>query len=1015
MRMYKVFSLFLSFGLLTSHLQAQIDVPVFGKQQLINGYGKTLQGEVIPYVSLYENFAKNALLTRCTDGKKTIEWETDPMPSDLTGNYAYFTWIAAHSTGTSSGTRHFDFFINDALAFTITTHPKNYPSFWSFSGSDSTKLVFAQMKKDWVGDAHGMVYLRVPVSKYPKCKPLKLKIVGQKQDCNDWMMTFAYAFEEKIDIQPMPFLVKGKGGGKQPVQFTVLHFGDPEKLKITINNKHKETFAVNNGFNVFEVLLPSVQKEIPLRIEAKLGKYLSIDSILQQKPVNFREINLVHHAHTDIGYSHIQEEVIIIHKNNISRALRLIEQTKNFPEGSRFVWNIESAWAIEHFLESADERERQSFFDAVRNRQIGVSALFANVLTGLATPEEMQWLVDYACTLRAQENISVNTAMMSDIPGISWSMVKVLSNNGIRYFSNGPNYIESMPDKGDRIGSTLAELGNKAFWWKSPDGQDSILLWTCGKGYSAWHGMGEGGVFEKGTEKIAAYLNELDAAAYPYDMVQWRYNIVSDNGPTDSTITSFVKQWNEKYASPQLVISEVGTMFERFEKQYGKQLPTLRGDFTPYWEDGAYSTAREEAENRLLSEKIVQLEKLAGQEKLDIHKDWLYKAKKNVVLFHEHTWGAWCSVSKPDDTFSTHQWDYKKKFLDSAQYHVQLMESTLFKALKKSGQFTVVNTLDWERSGLVETAYPASFKGTYVVDDNNQFFPVQRLFNGNLCFYAEKVPANGKKTFRFHAVENKAADFQTVSDLKADSLTGAIQYLSTQKSAWIASGDGPKLFQALYVPGRNPAVFSTTQTYGTQMLADGPNKQTLRLKCSMEGANYVVYDITRFTGSDDLHCAITIDKKAIREKESVHIALPFNLTDPVVRIGMDKGFYRPKVDQTPGANMDFFSVQRWIDVSSAGRGVTVSCPQGALFEIGEMVNEEQVNHGHKKWKNTYKDNATLFVYLMNNYWHTNYKADQEGVVKIDLYLRFHKEFNTTAAYRFGMESVRPLMVVSPKL
>jgi alpha-mannosidase len=34
-------------------------------------------------------------------------------------------------------------------------------------------------------------------------------------------------------------------------------------------------------------------------------------------------------------------------------------------------------------------------------------------------------------------------------------------------------------------------------------------------------------------------------------MVQWRYNIVSDNGPVDSTLSDFVRDWNEKYASPR--------------------------------------------------------------------------------------------------------------------------------------------------------------------------------------------------------------------------------------------------------------------------------------------------------------------------------------------------------------------------------------------------------------------------------------------------------------------------------
>src|SRR6476469_3196668 len=109
----------------------QVSVPFFGKQHLINGYAKALEGESIPYFSVYPQFAKEALLTRCTDGKKIIEWETDIIPTTLNNDYAYFTWIAAHSTATSGGIRHFDLYINDKYALTFSTRPKDYPPYWT--------------------------------------------------------------------------------------------------------------------------------------------------------------------------------------------------------------------------------------------------------------------------------------------------------------------------------------------------------------------------------------------------------------------------------------------------------------------------------------------------------------------------------------------------------------------------------------------------------------------------------------------------------------------------------------------------------------------------------------------------------------------------------------------------------------------------------------------------------------------------------------------------------------------
>jgi hypothetical protein len=990
-------------------VNAQPQIPFFGKQYLINGYGRALNGEAIPYFSVYPRYAKEALLARCTDGKKTIEWETDVIPSGTKGDYAYFTWIAAHSTGSSGGTRNFDLYINNKYSLTFSTLPNDYPAYWTFAGKDSTRIVFEYKTRDGAGDAHGMAYLRVPLSVYGKGKSLRIKVTGQNQNSNDWYMTFKYSFKERVDIAALPFILRNGSGHTQPLQFTVLHFGGTRKMKVEINKGIKKEFSVSNGFNVFYVPVGTVNKKTDLRVNVKIDGLYSADTSIIMKPVIFREIDLVHHAHTDIGYSHIQEDVIKIHNENIRRALYLIEKTENYPRESRFRWNIESAWAVENFLKAATDREKELFFKAVKNKSIVISATYANILTGLCTPEEMNWITEYARGLRDNMKLPVNTGMMSDIPGMSWSMVSALAKNGIRYFSNGPNYVEGLPDKGDRIGHTLVKQGNKAFWWKSPSGKDSILFWTCGKGYSSWHGTPQGGIFETGSEKIAAYMNELDTVGYPYSMVQWRYNIVSDNGPTDSTVSDFVKSWNEKYISPKLVLANVSDMFERFEKLYGKKIPVLSGDFTGYWEDGAYSTAKEEAENRLLSEKLLLLENIAKQRNVAIDKDWLYKAKKNIVLFHEHTWGAWCSISKPDDPFSVHQWEYKKRFVDSAGFFINEIEASLLKNVSSPSHVKVINTLSWKRSGYVEMDAPETFKYNTLTDEKGNKMPIQKNADGKICFIAKDVPAKGEKTYRLSFEGNNLRyPFQPFATFTVDSMTGSIKHLNTLGREWVAEGRYKGLLQSLYVSGLDPDKFSLSSVKKMERIEEGPVVSKFRITCDLEGVNEIIYEITQYSGFDPVKFSVIIDKKAIREKESVHIAFPFAMERPKTRICVGDSCITPEKGQISGANKDFFCVQRWIDVSGNHSGVTLSCPQGALFEVGRMIDEERINNGYKKWKDSARSSSLLFLYAMNNYWHTNYKADQEGKTRFDFYLSFHKEFDTVKARQFGYEMTQPL-------
>ena len=159
-----------------------------------------------------------------------------------------------------------------------------------------------------------------------------------------------------------------------------------------------------------------------------------------------------------------------------------------------------------------------------------------------------------------------------------------------------------------------------------------------------------------------------------------------------------------------------------------------------------------------------------------------------------------------------------------------------------------------------------------------------------------------------------------------------------------------------------------------------------------------------------------IKKQLIRDKESLHLALPFKIPNATVRIGIGDTCVTPESGRIPGSNNDFFCAQRWIDVSNDSMGVTIVCPQGAIWEIGEMVDERKVNPGkgtnpeyYKAWKTEAKSSSTIYLYALNNYWHTNFKADQEGPITFDLYLKMHGPFKLEEARRFGLEMTRPLI------
>jgi hypothetical protein len=65
-----------------------------------------------------------------------------------------------------------------------------------------------------------------------------------------------------------------------------------------------------------------------------------------------------------------------------------------------------------------------------------------------------------------------------------------------------------------------------------------------------------------------------------------------------------------------------------------------------------------------------------------------------------------------------------------------------------------------------------------------------------------------------------------------------------------------------------------------------------------------------------------IDKEKIYKQEGVHLAFAFNVPNGVMRMDTSWAVVRPETDQLLGACKNYFTVQRWIDVSNKDYGVT---------------------------------------------------------------------------------------------
>ena len=1003
-------------------LVAAATVPAAGKDWL-KGYGRTLAGAEMTYHSPYPDIT-SALISRASDGAMAVEWETEALPADWKGGPATFVWLAGHATG--KGGHRFDLAVDGKAALSFRTSADASRREWREEGAGGVALSFETVMVDQFDELFGFMWLEVPAALLRPGRPLTLRVTGEKAGSNDWFMVFCDDLRRDVWARSEQALVRKDGRTLQIVRVEISHLAGPAGALVSCGAE-KARLDLKLGYNALEFLVPAVASERLVTLEVALDDGSVRRGELTVKPVVPREIWLLPHSHVDIGYSDPQPVVEKNHWRYFEEAIALAAKSAGYPEGARFKWNTEQAWAVETYFRQASEAGKEAFIEALRRGTIELQATLAGVLTGLCHPEELLRLTAFARELGRRAGVAVDSAMVTDIPGQSWSFVPALAMAGVKYVSSGPNYMPSLFDGGDRIGWALKAWGDRPFYWRSPSGGERVLFWMAGRGYSWFHGLNMGSLVKAPPYRIFEYMDELAGKGYPYSMVQVRYTVGGDNGPPDATLAETVRSWNEKYVSPRIVIATASEMFAELERRHGATIPEVRGDFTGYWEDGAASTARETAMSRAAAGRLVQAEALwsiRGRDGFPAAKD--EEAWRQVVLFSEHTWGASDSVSNPDGEGPRAQWAYKKAFADGAErLSRELLEEAA--APGAAGKaIDVVNTCSWERTDLVILPAAMSGAGDLVLGADGAAVPSQRLRTGELAFLASAVPGFGAKRYTVHAGQGSKEGGAGLagSALKnaaiaaaVEPATGAVSSLrwtdgSSPARELVDAGEQPGLAHYLYVPGLDPLTARTVSSVKIRPGEPGPLVASLIVESDAPGAKGLVREYRLVDGLSRLDIAVTVDKERVRDKESVHIAFPFALPGGAARVDVGWGFVRPEADQIAGACRDFFCARDSVDISAGEVGLTWTSLDAPLVEIGAMT-DETPRHGERRaWLRELAPSTRLFSYIMNNYWHTNYKADQEGPVTLRYAVTPHRGSDTATAKRLGLEAANPLLPVA---
>jgi hypothetical protein len=802
----------------------------------------------------------------------------------------------------------------------------------------------------------------------------------------------------------------------QPILATLQRIGDPAEVIASTDGKQRLTQTLDSGVHELEIPVPAVEKQSEIHLVIECAGQTVTDQKIILQPVRPWEVYLVHQTHLDIGYTHTQEEVLRIQVDHLRKALQYIDDTKDYPEEARFRWHPEGMWAVEEFIRTADEEEKARFIEAARQGSIHLDALYAQAMSGIYSEEELIELMASAKRFEKEYGAKINSIMQSDVPGYTWGLVSALMQNGVHYMSVGPN-------AGHRIGWTF-DWGDKPFYWLSPSGKDKILFWMPRTGYSWFHGNPIGHKIEK--TKIMDYLKELERQEYPYDLVMVRYNIGGDNGPPNPALCDFVKDWNSKYAYPKMIIATNSQALKTLEKRYADQIPVMKGDFTPYWEDGAASTSADLAINRRACEKIVQAQTLWAMLNPQNYPAARFdQAWTNLIMYDEHTWGAWNSISAPDDPFVIHQALYKQKFaLDGArQTDDPIANAVQANVQAGSNTIDVFNTCSWPVTQLVTLTPRQSADGDRVLDEKQRPVSSQRLSSGELAFIAVDVlPFSSRR----YTIVNGAAGME--GSAKAEGLmlsnenislqinpdTGAIQSFKHNSIShdFVNKSTGQGINDYLYILGRDPSQDNHRIEGPVKVTVDdaGPIVATLTIESDATGCAKLIRKIRIFDGIDTVECINMVDKLKELRPEGVYFAYPLNIPDGIAHIDTPWVVVQPEKDQIQGANKNFFCVQRWVDISNNDMGLTWVTIDAPMLQF-DPIKIAPAAWGTEHYRKTIQPGQTFYSWVMNNHWETNYAAYQEGTITYRYVLKPHAgHYDQVEAQRFGRSISNPLLV-----
>jgi alpha-mannosidase len=788
--------------------------------------------------------------------------------------------------------------------------------------------------------------------------------------------------------------------------------------------------APDFGQQRFEFATPELTAKttasVVLRVSGK-----TYNSQVELQPKRQWTLYVVPHAHLDIGFTDYQAKVAEVHNRNIDK---LLDEIDEHPE-MRF--SLDGSWIVRQYLASRNAESNERLLKLVRDHKITVPVQLANLMTGYPTLEETIRSTSYTYWLHHKEGIPFDYANITDDPSYTWSYASVLSALGVKYFAAASN--------NDRAPVLLYGRWNEKspFWWQGPDG--SRVLMSYSRQYFQLSFVCGVPAEEAACEQsLPTFLQQYEAPSYRPDAVLM-YGSQIENTDLIPGEPEFVKAWNARYAYPKMTLATFPDYMRYIEQRYGSVLETVVGDFGPYWEDGYATDVHYLTIDRASQQQAPSAEKLSTiatflHQSVSGPGEQVRQMWDDLVLYAEHTFTSWGGYSRPESEETVRQFATKDQFAVNGRERVNaILDQSLSQLADKirlpATAIIVFNSLNWTRSGLVETDLD---KDRVILEYPDKTpVPVEVLAHhadyDHVRFLARDVPSFGYRCYQIASTrENPAAPpgemAQPVSNTvenayyraELDPQAGAIKSIYDKEASrelvdasspyrfnqylYVSGGDGDTqlvyLRKSLPVADLNVSTSSVDRIAGVRKTSYG---QILTYQTSGLHAPSIETDVILFDHEKRIEFVNRLQKEPFNNKEAIYFAFPVAAEHPQFSYEIQNGWVDPSHDLLQGANVAWFTVQHWVRVASPEVSVGLIPIDSPLVTLGD------INRG--TWPDRFEPKSgTIFSYALNNYWHTNFRRVQSGDFTFRYVLTSGKQLTPEELARLGRDAMTPIEI-----